>query len=366
MKPDRYLVLLCSERSGSNLLKGILNRSPQVYVCPPLPVFDVMHPLIDSYGDVRDDAVWNEIVSDSADLLSVNHQPLPVTIGAAALFSETRDGARATGDLVRASMSLMAEDKGAVVAGYKFSIHFELLAPFLETVPVTHLVHLVRDPRDVLLSKMKSGFESVGFEEMAEHWAEQQERASGIAATDAMAVEQIRYEDLVATPADVLGRLSSFLGIDSIEDGLDFYKDEANVDAAGRTHMWENLARPLMTGNTQKFYAEWNATDVGRIEEICGDTMRRFGYEPCDPSRFEHDDKRPSPRSLAEKDHDYYRDQSVLMTALAEKAQHRREAATAEPTMVTTDPPTADEAADPAALATLRRMYERMREMLRS
>jgi len=302
----------------------MLNESPDVYVCPPMPVYDILFPHLDAYGDLSINTNWRELAMDLARLLRVNHQPLPFAPDFNALLQRAEGSGRSLGALVGAAIDLIAEHEGAQVAGYKFSINFSLLDRFASDVPVTHVIYMIRDPRDVVISKIKAGFETKPPVELAQDWADSQREAlRRLENWEGVKIIRLRYEDVLAAPTAKVQELHRWLGA-TPADPQSFHERMSNVHAANRSHMWHNLSRPIMRENYGKFYKEWNIGAVREVEGVCADVMERFDYQKADPSQFESETRAPTSRNLTEADKDFYREQDALIHELITKAETRR------------------------------------------
>ena len=77
--------------------------------------------------------------------------------------------------------------------------------------------------------------------------------------------------------------------------------------------MWRNVGKPLIRDNFNKFYREWNPTAVNELEEVLGDGLVEFGYEPCDRARFESADREPQRRTVTDSDREFHRPQEEVM-----------------------------------------------------
>ena len=61
--------LICSERSGSNLITRLINAHSQICAPSTTHLFRVLGENIAGYGLLRDDTCWRELVDDAAALL---------------------------------------------------------------------------------------------------------------------------------------------------------------------------------------------------------------------------------------------------------------------------------------------------------
>ncbi len=155
----------------------------------------------------------------------------------------------------------------------------------LETFPSAKFVFQVRDPRDVLLSaqRLRGGWLHNMFgstRQMLACW--DQDQRFGLAALGLLGRERVhlqRYEDLVGNPEDTLRALAAFLAIGWDDGMLAFHE----TPAAKRRSQQEpashgNLDKPLLRENFGKWRRGLSAGQVKTVEAHLGDLMDRFGY----------------------------------------------------------------------------------------
>ena len=148
--------------------------------------------------------------------------------------------------------------------------------------PNGKFIHIIRDPRDVVLSLDKRGWtrplpwdkkNSLLAAGIYWEWIVRKCRASGQQlGSDYF---EARYEDLVQHPADVLGKLGAFLGCD-----LNYHRIQANSIGsvkqpltAFKEDLSEGKFNPVGRWK-QKFPHE----QLVRFEALIGDYMRELGY----------------------------------------------------------------------------------------
>lgn len=159
------------------------------------------------------------------------------------------------------------------------------LLPFLvDTFPDARFVFQVRDPRDYFASANARGKTWLGnkFGSMRQAiavWREDQ--LGGLAALGLLGTKRVhlmRYEDLVADGESSLRLLSAFLGLPFDPAMLEFHRSEGAVRLAVAGGPRENLAKPLMKDNFQKYRKSLSRRQIKTIESHLGDLMERFGY----------------------------------------------------------------------------------------
>lgn len=134
-------------------------------------------------------------------------------------------------------------------------------------------------------------------------------------------VEQ-RYEDIVSNPNETLSDVWNLLDIQPV-DASEFYKASEPAKAADTSYMWENLTKPLMDGNFNKFYSEWNYSAVYEMESVIGDGLADFGYLRSDPKMFSTTDGVPRKRNLSDKDKALTSAQEVVFAKIVDRLKSK-------------------------------------------
>lgn len=153
--------------------------------------------------------------------------------------------------------------------------------PLLATLfPHARFVHIVRDPRDCVLSTEYAWGNSPL--RTAQEWADRVRgcRAAGRELGERRFVE-LRYEDLVTDLHGELARVFDFLGVPVPSDAGRLARAPENLGAA-------RGAREVVAGNVAKWKAGMRPALRRRIEEITGDLLAAYGYErehPAAPPR---------------------------------------------------------------------------------
>ncbi len=152
-------MLMCSERSGSNLITRMMGAHPDV--CSPAPshLIRILAENRCRYGDLQNDDLWQRLLNDAVNLLHTQLGNWRCTWTASALRLAVPQ--RSLGALVR---HLFASEAQAAGCGRLFikENHIHRYLPFLQrTFPDLQIVYLVRDPRDMALSWKNSSIDSL-------------------------------------------------------------------------------------------------------------------------------------------------------------------------------------------------------------
>ena len=278
-----FTFMMCSERSGSNLLTRLMNAHPEV--CGPAPVH-LLRLLADHrhrFGDLTVDDHWDAFLNAAVDLLRTRLSPWKTEWTPASLRAACP--ARTLAGLVRTVYEAEAEAHGATHLWVKTNHLHRYLPIVLGAFPEARIVHQVRDPRDQALSWKRSRELRGDAVRASGVWCADQTAAMGVhlQLEGTGRVVWHRYEDLVDDPEPVLRRICAHVGLPYSPQMLGFHEDAAAQTYAAATASWKNVAKPVMKGNHGKFRAHLTEDEIRLVEWRCREPMAFFGYRPDHP-----------------------------------------------------------------------------------
>ncbi|MFH1463439.1 MAG: sulfotransferase [Pseudomonadota bacterium] len=275
--PADPVYIIGTERSGSNLLRLVLNAHSRIALPHPLHLMRYFAPMEAAYGDLGVAANFARLVDDVLLLERVHIHPWEVPIDRARLIAEARP--RDAMGLLGALYEQVMEAEGKARWGCKstFMVHYTERA--LARDPGARFVLLVRDPRDVAASSRKSVFSPFHPWITAGLWSEQQDL--GLALADRLgedAVHVLRYEDLLDDPAGRVASLCAFLEEPYEETMLRFHETADARASARLSESWQNTARPVLGQNAGKYRKDLTRAEIALVEAEAGPLMDRLGY----------------------------------------------------------------------------------------
>jgi hypothetical protein len=266
------LVLLGVSRSGTTLLRVILDRSPGIAIPDEsffVPLLARRHRKTIDGERFLDDVARTPAVRDwgvsVADVEARIHSGMP------------------TGAAISAIYEAYAEAAGKPRWGDKTPMYMRHLPLLEELFPDAQYVHLVRDGRDAALSflQMPEGtftrtwahpttpaqFACLWRKEVADA------RALGARVGAARYVE-VRYEAIVADPGEAVRAICSFAELPFEPAMLEY---AGAVDVSAKPHQ-QRLLIPPTTG-VRSWRDDMSEEDVARFEAVAGDLLAELGYE---------------------------------------------------------------------------------------
>lgn len=265
------LVVLGVSRSGTTLLRVILDRSPGIAI----PDESFFVPLLARRHGRTIDA--ERFLDDVARIPTIRAWGLRTEDVA----PRVRRG-MPTGDAIAAVFEAYAERAGKPRWGDKTPMYMRHLGLLQRLFPDAQYVHLVRDGRDAALSflEMPEGTFTRTWAhpttpaQFACLWAKEvsDARALGRRAGTAR-YHEVRYEELVGDPETVVAGICSFAGLPFDSDMLAYTE---SVDVSEKPHQ-QRLLRPPTAG-VRSWREDMAPDDVDAFESVAGDVLRKLGY----------------------------------------------------------------------------------------
>ena len=261
-----------SARSGTTLLRMILNAHPEVAV-PPESRF-----VVELY---RSDEVQ---VEDFLARLDAHERwaswDTPIENVRAQLAGVTTLPYR---DAIEAAYLAFAKNRNKKRYGDKTPRYIEHIPLLSRLWPEAKFVHLVRDGRDVALSYADVPFGPSTVAKAAALWKErvvlglEQGRSLG-----PKRYAEMRYERLLSRPQEETESLCSFLELDFDPAMLD-YSEQARSEVLDRAKLYNPHVTKSIT-KTRSWDEQMPPSQVEVFEAVAGHTLQELGYERAFPS----------------------------------------------------------------------------------
>lgn len=270
------LFIIGTERSGSNLLRLVLNSHSHITIPHPPHFMRYFAPIAATYGDLAREGNRRRLVRDAHRLLRRHIHPWEHPIDqqrALALAGPTVFSA------VAAFYELYRRAEGKPRWGCKSTFIVHHVAEVLAEYPEAKFVWLVRDPRDVAASAKRSVFNHYHPYRTAQLWRRQQElAAAALERYGPGTVHLMRYEDVATDPEPVLRRLCDFLGEEFEPAMLEHHLSPAARRTAQLSTSWHNTDRPISTASIGSHTRGLTPAESRMVEHAAGAMMHRLGY----------------------------------------------------------------------------------------
>lgn len=266
------LFILGVSRSGTTLLRVILDRSPGIAI----PDESFFIPLLARRH--RREVDGARFVDDLRRLPTLRAWGLTPEQVAARL----RPGMRAA-EAISAIFEAYAAREGKPRWGDKTPMYMRHLPLLDRLFPDAQYLHLIRDGRDAALSFLRMPEGS-----FTRTWAHPDTSAefaclwrSEVSAARKLGRKagpsrylEVRYEDLVAAPEDVVTRICEYASIPYEPAMLDY---AGAVDVSGKPHQ-QRLLQPVRPG-ARDWRMQMSPDDARDFESIAGELLEELGFE---------------------------------------------------------------------------------------
>ena len=273
LKQDPPFFVVGSARSGTTLLRLILNSHPKLAV-PPESRFIIeflprsedvnVREYLDSLAGHRRFQSWHVDIDKVRDLIGP-HERVPYNVA------------------IEKTFGAFAAEHGKSRWGDKTPRYVENIPQLVSLFPDAQFIHLVRDGRNVALSYAETDFGPKTIAKAARIW----QRRVGRGMQDGRPLgparyTEVKYEDLVADSEAVVKDICSFLGVEF--DQKMFDEEERAKGLSDRAGKYNPHVTGESISRTRSWEEDMPPAQVEVFEAIAGDVLTDLGYERRFPS----------------------------------------------------------------------------------
>lgn len=271
------IFIVGTERSGSNLLRLILNAHSEITVPHPPHIMAYFAPLEKYYGDLGLERNWSRLTDDVMRHVQrhIYHWPAPLNRAPLLAIQPPRD----LFDLFAAIYDQHRANTGKARWCSKSTFMIHYTDRILGRYPEARLIWLVRDPRDVAVSSRDSVFNPYHPYHTARLWNQQQKL--GLELETRLSPKNLmrcHYEDLIQNPEETVRRICEFLGVEFEPTMLRFFETEEAKTSASLSREWKNTGQPILGANSSRFRERLSPNEIRAIESETGPAMQQLGY----------------------------------------------------------------------------------------
>ncbi|MHB8742906.1 MAG: sulfotransferase family protein [Sulfuricaulis sp.] len=273
------IFMIGTQRSGSNLLRLMLNELPRIAAPHPPHILQRLMPLLPLYGNLEQQENFAQLVDDVCRLVELN--PIPwegVTLNRSDIRQRSRRHTLMAA--FEAVYDTLAEAWEARSWCCKSLANIAYLPQIEAHFRSPRYIYLYRDGRDVAVSFRQAVVGEKHFYRIAKEWASTQQLALGMRERIGPSrFFSISYESLTSEPEMSMRLLCKFLGVRFNRSMLEFYKSDEAKRVAESSELWRNVAKPIMADNTGKFIRDASEADIRIFESVAGDVLGALGYK---------------------------------------------------------------------------------------
>ena len=277
----RIVVVVGVGRSGTSLLQAMLHRHRHISFLPETHIFRrYIGPSLRRYwNQARGGQALAKRLKKDREFSRAQIDPEILLEGA------SRDGGRfQVHDVYLELLKEHAIRRDVRVVGDKDPRLMDFLPALARYVPGASILHIVRDPRDVLVSRRKAGW-SGGRSDLSHLLVYRAQMRRGRTTGRRCFGEryrELRYEDLLRRPEETLTSVCRHIGVQYDPGMLDFGESARELIAEEEWGWKKNMVGPLMSGNIGNWEEELSPEVRRRVEGLCMDPFNDLDYLPGD------------------------------------------------------------------------------------
>ncbi len=259
-------------RSGTTLISRVLGAHPEL---------DITYDSVNYFRFILKKGIkaskYRDIVSSTVKRLQRRHE---ISLDSAGILEEVESATEITHkEIYRAIMKSFFGYTGKRW-GEKSLLEWTNISTFLEMFPQGRAIHIIRDPRDVLISYKKMTIET-GDKYLDSIFANMHSMDYALARQDTLPSDRyllLRYEDYIADPRHHSGRICDFLGIEFVDGMLD---ESQYTNITGR--LFDRNTHSSFPGDGGPPVDRWKSTlsryEICLVEGLLRRQMEALAYE---------------------------------------------------------------------------------------
>lgn len=268
------LFIVGMPRSGTKLLRGLLNQHPRVRI----PVIETefmpfLFRWVRDHGEPTTEPAFERLFDALQGATYFTLRPSEAGPFSWQVWRRECAGRHDAAGLFEAFVRCetgAARDSDCIW-GDKSPAYIRHVGLLLEHYPDARIVHIIRDVRDYCVSIRKAWNKDI--RRAAFQWGRDVGVAHRLCSTHPERCIEIKYEDLLEAPQAQMRRLCAFLGLDFSSELTRLEQPVERLGAAaGHTE--------IVSGNARRFASSLTRREIGRVEALAWETMTLLGYEP--------------------------------------------------------------------------------------
>lgn len=281
IQPSQIIFVTGVGRSGTSLLQSILNAHSRLRALPETKFFKkyVLPEFVGGQPSTKSNRIIQELRGDTGFALTgvIGEELLRTPqVMEAGTYLKVYEGLL-TGYLESKDEVQFVVDKDPLFVNFP-----EIME---QLFPGARLIQIIRDPRDVILSRKKSG------------WGKNEPFLKHLYATRFGLANSfhlgktyfkdtfyaLKYEDLLLQPAATVKALCDFLELPFESEMLAYYKSSDALFDENRETWKKNIKQPIIKDNSNKWKKELSRREICLIEHFLQQDFEQLGYERSQP-----------------------------------------------------------------------------------
>lgn len=266
-----------TQRSGSNLLRVMLNNLDGVTAPHPPHIIDRLYPLLYKYNNSSSFA-FKQLVEDAIKLIEVNPVPWEkVTLCSKSIVERCRE--ESIFELFTQLYNSLAEQQESDLWICKSMANIKYAEDLLKLDSSLKFIYLYRDGRDVALSFKRAVVGEKHIYSIAKRWhASQQRCLKLVEELGEDRVIKVSYEELIENPESVLKIICDKIDINYSSKAMEFYQSRESKATATSGKLWENVTKPVMSNNSNKYKLGLTQREIEIFQQVAEESLISLGY----------------------------------------------------------------------------------------
>jgi hypothetical protein len=272
---NRPIYIVSSPRSGSTLLRLLLNAHSTIAFPPPTFLWPFIYPFLYTYGDLANEKNLILLIEDILKLQK--NKPWPVEINTEKVLSRLKK--RGFLGVYSALMEFWCELHGKVRWGEKTPRNSFYIRDILEHLPEAQFIHIIRDGRDVAVDWIENLDWPKNIYCTALQWRDFVKAI--LAWRQKLTSDQyleVYYEELVANPAETLQKICVFLKVEYEPEMMEYYCTQETEKWATSAFCHRHVSRPITTDFVGIYKNRLEVDDRRLLAAIIGKELKELGY----------------------------------------------------------------------------------------
>jgi hypothetical protein len=266
------IFIVSSDRSGSTMLRLMLNESPEL--CIPKETH-FLSQLLDLYS--TEEKFDKEKVSEICNLVS-SHARWPDMGISLDTWMQAIPEFPTLGQIINSLYQTIAKQAGKIRWGDKTPDYIFEIERLKSLYPDAKFIHIIRDGRDVCSSLLIKKWHGTSPSGIGRYWSSVIN--AGLIWRKEDWYKEVHYENLVLNPEIELKKICTFLNLEFHSDMLNFYdKAKSHISGWQQQHHQKTLRAPKKS-DIHRWKKESNLVRVLAFESYAYESMKAVGQEP--------------------------------------------------------------------------------------
>ena len=295
MNNTNTIFIVGNSRSGTTLMSSILGLNPEVFTFEELHFFGTLW----SQSDRHTKLTKNQAEELAAKLLAIQDEdvishkdPKLFAEEAKTVVENIKLQSYTATDILQAFLTYSTKKNGKSIACEQTPRNVLYITELLELYPHCHIINMVRDPRDVLLSQKYKwkirflGASNIPYREAIRAWTNYHaitiSKLWNVAVNSAAKHENsdrlitIRFEDLIVQPEKIIRQVCDFTGLKFAPEMLQVSQSEGGVSSHKKIAPGQKGIDSKATGKWKK--GGLSKTEVYLCQQITKENMQQHNY----------------------------------------------------------------------------------------